>query len=262
MSGLAATSVGDGPVRFAFLHGLFGRGRNWTQIAQGLAALGHGSVLFDLPNHGASPWTTTFSYPESAAAVCAEIDHRLAGTPLILVGHSMGGKVAMISALRRPELFAGLAVVDISPTESGQVSSFGPYLTAMRSIDLTTLTGKADADRQLSATVANPAVRQFLLTNLRDRGGWHWQPNLELLATSLPELAGWPEIGPATFERPTSWVVGERSPYYRAEDLALMQRFFPSVHQVVIPDAGHWVHADNPSAVITALAELSAASLS
>jgi pimeloyl-ACP methyl ester carboxylesterase len=130
----------------------------------------------------------------------------------------------------------------------------------MRGIDLTTLTGKADADRQLSATVANPAVRQFLLTNLRDRGGWHWQPNLELLATSLPELAGWPEIGPVTFEHPTSWVVGERSPYYRAEDLTLMQRYFPSVHQVVIPDAGHWVHADNPSAVITALAELSAAS--
>jgi esterase len=260
MSGLSATLVGDAPPRFVFLHGLFGRGRNWTQIAQGLARQEGSSALFDLPNHGSSPWTQSFSYDEMAAAVCEELEHRFDGKPVILVGHSMGGKVAMVAALTRPELFAGLAVVDISPTESGQVSSFGPYLAAMRGIDLTTLTGKADADRQLSDTVPNPAVRQFLLTNLRDRGGWHWQPNLELLHSSLAELAGWPDIGPLSYSGPTLWLVGERSPYYRRDDLASMRHYFPAVQEQVIPGAGHWVHADNPAAVVAALAGLSAAS--
>jgi pimeloyl-ACP methyl ester carboxylesterase len=260
MAGLSFTIVGSGRPRFAFLHGLFGRGRNWTQIAQGLAVQGHTSVLFDLPNHGASAWTETVSYAQMAGAVTREIERRIGDVPLVLVGHSMGGKVAMLTALTHPTLLAGLAVVDISPTDSAQVSSFGPYLDAMRSINLAHLTSKAEAEHLLSASVPSLAVRKFLLTNLRERSGWHWQPNLDLLAESLPELAGWPEVGAVTFEGPTSWLVGERSAYYRAADFSLMQRYFPAVHQVMIAGAGHWVHADNPSAVITALAELSAAS--
>lgn len=256
MAGLAQTVVGDGRPRFVFLHGLFGRGRNWMQIAKGLAAHGR-SVLLDLPNHGDSPWTTAFSYERMAAAVVAELEERCAGAPLILVGHSMGGKVAMVAALSRPDLFAGLAVVDIAPTNSAQVSSFGPYLEAMRGMDLSTLTGKADADARLSAAVADPGVRQFLLTNLRDRDGWRWQPNLDLLHDALDDLASWPDLGTPTFAGPTRWIVGERSPYYRPDDLTLMQRYFPQVRTVVVPRAAHWVHADNPAAVISALAELS-----
>ncbi len=257
MTGLALTMVGDQPPRFVFLHGLFGRGRNWTRIAQGL--LGHGgSVLVDLPNHGASPWTAEISFPSMAAAVTAELEDLPA--PVVLVGHSLGGKVAMWAALTRPELFAGLAVVDISPTDSGQVSAFGPYIAAMQAIDLSTLHSKAEADQQLAAAVPSPAVRQFLLTNLRDRGGWSWQPNLDLLAASLSELAGWPDAGERHFDGPTSWIVGERSHYYRPDDLAAVRRHFPAAEPLVVPQAGHWVHADNPDAVIAALASLSAAS--
>jgi pimeloyl-ACP methyl ester carboxylesterase len=260
MASLSFTIVGSGRPRFAFLHGLFGRGRNWTQIAQGLAAQGHASVLFDLPNHGASAWTDTFSYAQMAAALARDIEYRISDAPLVLVGHSMGGKVAMLTALTHPQLFAGLAVVDVAPTDSAQVSSFGPYIEAMRSIDLASLNSKAEAEKQLAERVPNPAVRKFLLTNLRERSGWHWQPNLELLRASLPELASWPEVGALTYPGPTSWIVGEHSAYYHPEDLALMRRYFPAAEEVVIPGAGHWVHADNPLAVIAAIAELSAAS--
>jgi pimeloyl-ACP methyl ester carboxylesterase len=257
MNGLALTAVGAQPPRFVLLHGLFGRGRNWMRIAQGLQPQG-GSVLVDLPNHGASPWTDEISFPSMAEAVNAEIEalHQ----PVVLVGHSLGGKVAMWAALTRPDLFAGVAIVDISPTDSGQVSAFGPYIEAMRAIDLATLPSKAAADQQLTAAVPSPAVRQFLLTNLRDRGGWSWQPNLDLLAASLPQLAGWPDAGERRFDRPTTWIVGEQSHYYRPDDLAAVRRHFPMAEPVVVPGAGHWVHADNPEAVITALAELSAAS--
>ncbi|PKQ32751.1 MAG: alpha/beta hydrolase [Actinobacteria bacterium HGW-Actinobacteria-2] len=257
MTGLTLTPVGTQPPRFVFLHGLFGRGRNWTRIAQGLLPHG-GSVLVDLPNHGTSPWTEQISFPGMAQAVNAEVE--TLDAPVVLVGHSLGGKVAMWAALSRPELYAGLAVVDISPTDSGQVSAFGPYIAAMQAIDLTTLQSKAEADQLLTAAVPSLAVRQFLLTNLRDRGGWHWQPNLELLAASLPELAGWPDAGDRQFVGPTSWIVGGRSHYFRPGDLDTMQRHFPAVGQVVVPDAGHWVHADQPEAVIAALAALSAAS--
>lgn len=257
MTGLALTPVGDQPPRLVFLHGLFGRGRNWMRIAQGLLPEG-GSILVDLPNHGGSPWTDEISFPSMAEAVNAEIEKFDA--PVVLVGHSLGGKVAMWAALTRPELFAGLAVVDISPTDSGQVSAFGPYIEAMQAIDLSTLHSKAEADQQLVQAVPSAAVRQFLLTNLRDRGGWSWQPNLDLLAASLPQLAGWPDAGDRQFTRPTSWIVGERSHYYRPDDLDAMKRHFPAVDQVLVPEAGHWVHADQPEAVIAALADLSAAS--
>ncbi|MCE1172976.1 MAG: alpha/beta fold hydrolase [Propionibacteriales bacterium] len=218
MTGLALTPVGDQPPRLVFLHGLFGRGRNWMRIAQGLLPE-RGSILVDLPNHGGSPWTDEISFPSMAEAVNAEIEKFDA--PVVLVGHSLGGKVAMWAALTRPELFAGLAVVDISPTDSGQVSAFGPYIEAMQAIDLSTLHSKAEADQQLVQAVPSAAVRQFLLTNLRDRGGSH---------------------------------------YYRPDDLDAMKRHFPAVDQVVVPEAGHWVHADQPEAVIAALADLSAAS--
>jgi len=260
MAGLNHTLVGSGRPRFVFLHGLFGRGRNWTQIAQGLAETSGASVLFDLPNHGASPWTDSISYPQMAEAAAAEIEQRL-GSPsgVILVGHSMGGKVAMLTALTHPDLLSGLAVIDIAPTDSAQVSGFGTYIEAMQAVDLSAINSRADAEAAMAAAVPNPAVRQFLLTNLRERDGWHWQPNLPLLAASLPELASWPDTGSASFDGPVSWIVGERSPYYRRADHAVMQRYFPAVREVVIPDAAHWVHADNPRAVISALTALSSA---
>jgi pimeloyl-ACP methyl ester carboxylesterase len=254
MAHLHTELIGSGRPRFAFLHGLFGRGRNWTQIAAALAEAGYPTVLFDLPDHGQSGWTDRFSYPGMAAAVAKEIDLRMgSAAELILVGHSMGGKVAMLTALDHPELVSGLVVVDIAPGHSAQVDTFTPLVAAMRSLDLTTLGSRAEADERLRAQVPDDAVRLFLLQNLRRKGGWHWQPNLPMLGDSLDQIGGWPEVVAPPYRGPVLWLAGERSPYCRPEHDAEMSRLFPAVRKVVVPGAGHWVHADAPDVVIAEL---------
>ncbi len=254
MTGLHTELVGSGRPWFAFLHGLFGRGRNWTMLAQQLNAAGYPAVLFDLPNHGSSAWTDEFSYPAMADAVAGEIDLRMGSSAqLILVGHSMGGKVAMLTALAHPELVAGLVVVDIAPGHSAQVDMFTPLFAALRSLDLSTLGSRAEADEQLRARIPDDAVRLFLLQNLRRKGGWHWQPNLALLARSLDAIGGWPEVSAPPFTGPVLWLAGERSPYVREAHEPEMYRLFPAVQKVVVPGAGHWVHADAPEFTFEAL---------
>jgi pimeloyl-ACP methyl ester carboxylesterase len=261
-TGLSISTVGDGRPNFAFLHGLFGRGRNWTQVAKGLAAQGWSSALVDLPNHGSSPWTEHFSYPDTAQIVAAELEDRLGpGARVVLAGHSLGGKVAMLAALGHPGLVSGLAVIDIAPTRSAEVSGFATYLEAMDALDLATLTSRGQADRELAERIPDRGVRGFLLTNLRPEGGWHWQPNLRLFEAELDLISEWPDPGDIRYSGPTSWIVGDRSPYYHPDELALVQRYFPRAETVVVPNAGHWVHADNPSAVVEALADLQRRSL-
>ena len=254
MAGLHTELVGAGRPRFAFLPGLFGRGRNWSQVAQALAAADYASVLFDLPDHGRSAWTTQFSYPGMARAVADEIDLRLGSAAnLILVGHSMGGKVAMLTALNHPELVSALVVIDIAPGASDQVRTFSPLVAAMRALDLKALSSRADADERMRAEVPDDAVRLFLLQNLRRKGGWHWQQNLALLGDSLPQIGDWPDPGDDTYAGPVLWLTGERSDYVKPEDVATMARLFPAVRHQVVASAGHWVHADQPQAVIDAL---------
>ena len=254
MTALYTELVGSGRPRFAFLHGLLGRGRNWTLLAQQLDAAGYPAVLFDLPNHGRSGWTAEFSYASMADAVAAEIDLRMgSAAQLILVGHSMGGKVAMLTALAHPGLVAGLVVVDIAPGHSAQVDTFTPLVAALRGLDLSTLGSRAEADQRLRAPIPDDAVRLFLLQNLRRKGGWHWQPNLALLGSSLDAIGGWPEVTAAPFTGPVLWLAGERSPYVRPEHEAEMHRLFPAVQKVVVPGAGHWVHADAPEFTFDAL---------
>lgn len=257
MTSIYTELVGTGRPRFAILPGLFGRGRNWSSIANALAAVGHASVLFDLPNHGRSGWTETFNYLELADLVAEELELRLGSAArLILVGHSLGGKVAMLTALRHPSLASGLVVVDIAPAVSEQVTSFAPLIQAMRSLDLDHLDSRTEADQLLATEVPDEASRGLLLQNLRRKGGWHWQLNLDLLDASMPAIADWPDPGPVSYPGPTMWLTGERSRYCKPEHLPIMQRLFPAVEQVIVPGAGHWVHADNPEAVIGALTRI------
>src|SRR3954471_16270908 len=169
---LAARTLGDTGPRVVFVHGLFGQGKNWTTIARKLAEDGHRVTLLDLPNHGHSPWTDRDDYGDMAEFVAAEI--AVLGPPVTLVGHLMGGKVAMQLALRWPELLRGLVVVDIAPTdypETGgrtddpdeEASPFAAFIAAMQQVDLTGLAGREDADRALRTAVPSDMVRSFLL---------------------------------------------------------------------------------------------------
>lgn len=252
--GLFTQLVGDGRPDVVFLHGLFGRGKNWAGIARSLAEHDHTSVLFDLPNHGRSHWTDTFDYPGMATEVADELRLRLGtAASVTLVGHSMGGKVAMLLALQHPELVRRLVVVDIAPDISYQVRTSVPLVKAMRELDLTSLASRGQAERALAADVEDPAVRQFLLQNLKhtrtpeQRNGWRWELNLGLLGDHLDEVAAWPPVRDVSYHGPVLWVGGADSPYIRPEHQARMRQLFPQVRLVWIPGAGHWVHADAPA---------------
>ena len=254
---LAARTVGEAGPRVVFVHGLFGQGKNWTTIARGLADR-HRVTLLDLPNHGHSPWTDRVDYLDMAELVAAELEKF--GEPVTLVGHSMGGKVAMQLALRRPELLRALVVVDVAPVdypESGgrtddldeESSPFADYIAAMRTINLETLQTRDDADHALRGAVPSRMVRSFLLQSLQREGthGWRWRLNLPALARDLGQLRGFPEPPPgATFEGPVLWVAGANSHYVLPRDRERMDALFPATRLVRIKNAGHWVHSEQP----------------
>lgn len=259
---LFATVLGDHPhrPRIAFCHGLFGQGKNWTTIGRQLAG-DYTVALVDMPNHGRSPWTEELSYPGMAELLAGFLEAPSTGSgnarPWTLVGHSMGGKIAMTLALTRPELVERLVVTDIAPVDYGGRGEFDQYVSAMRGLDLATLPSRQAADDQLAEGVPDPTIRSFLLQNLR-RGGdsdmrWHWQMNLQLLGDRLDVLSGFPELDAAPFDGPTLWVAGADSDYIRPEDLPTMRRLFPQVRQVKIKNAGHWVHSEQPGIFVDVL---------
>ncbi|MFD2092598.1 alpha/beta fold hydrolase [Blastococcus deserti] len=269
---LASRTLGESGPRVVFVHGLFGQGKNWTTIAKGMAD-GHRVTLVDLPNHGHSPWTERVDYLDMVRMLAAELEQL--GEPVTLVGHSMGGKVAMQLALRRPELLRALVVVDIAPVEyplqggrtddpDEEASPFAAYIQAMRAMDLDRLRTREDADAALKEAVPSRMVRSFLLQSLVREGlsdqegrpapGWRWRLNLELLERDLEELRGFPEPPPgATYDGPVLWVAGANSSYVLDRDRPHMDALFPATRLVRIKNAGHWVHSEQPEIFLTTL---------
>jgi len=245
---LHTTTLGERGPLVAFCHGLFGQGKNWTSIAKVIAE-DHRVLLVDMPHHGRSPWGDRFDYVDVADQV-AELF--AADDPVALIGHSMGGKAAMVLALRHPDLVERLCVVDVSPVDYASASEFVGYIEAMLALDLTALERRSEADAALTAAVPSPTVRSFLLQNLRreDDGSWSWQPNLEVLGRDITALSGWPEdrlAGATPYAGRTLWVNGENSAYVRDEYVAAMDRWFPRNRRVTIKGAGHWVHSEQPA---------------
>lgn len=244
---------GDGPA-VVFLHGLFGQGKNFATAAKSLAP-GRRSLLVDLPDHGQSPWTERVDYVHMADAVAQAAQGALPGERFALVGHSMGGKVAMVLALRHPQLVERLVVVDIAPSRSGGMSTFTHLLDALAGLDLSTLERRGDADRALAEQIPSAGVRGFLLQNLRERDGrWAWRANLDLLRRDLPVIGGFPVgLEEHPYEGPVLWVAGERSDYVLPEHTPAMRALFPRVRKVTVKGAGHWVHSEQPAAFLAVL---------
>jgi pimeloyl-ACP methyl ester carboxylesterase len=251
---LHSTTVGTAGPRVLCCHGLFGQGRNWTAVAKALSDR-HRVTLVDLPDHGRSAWTERVSYADMALAVARLLEELAPGERWAVVGHSMGGKVAMALALLRPELVDRLCVVDIAPVSYGTLSSFADYVRGMRSLDLSRLTERATADRELQPYVSDPVVRGFLLQNLRRDGtGWRWQMNLALLGDRLADLGSWPDLGTDPYRGPTLWVAGAESSYVTPDHAPAMRALFPKVQLVTVKGAGHWVHSERPDVFVAALA--------
>lgn len=251
-TGLHALEYGSSGPRVVLCHGLFGQARNWNKVAKALSD-GYRVMAVDLPNHGRSPWTDRVDYAEMADQVA---DLVAAQDPVALVGHSMGGKVAMAVALRRPELVDRLCVVDIAPVDYAGGSEFGRYIDAMRAMDLGAIKTRDEAELAMTEAAPDPGIRAFLLQNLRREGsGWRWQANLAVIGRDLDRLGGWPaELVEATpYEREVLWIAGETSSYITDDAVPVMRRSFPRVRKVTIKGAGHWVHSEQPGIFLDVL---------
>ena len=231
------------------IHGLFGSSANWGSLARRLTGPFH-VVVPDLRNHGQSPWVPEQSYPAMAEDLASLMDDR-AIDRAILVGHSMGGKVAMQFALTWPARVRGLVVVDIAPVDYRR--NFQDVLDALTAVDLDRLGSRAEAEHQLAGAIPAPGLRAFLLQNLvKKDGAWRWRIHLPALADAQSEITGFP-TPTDRYPAPALFLHGERSDYVQPGHHALIHRLFPAAEIEAVPGAGHWVYADQPQAFVDRL---------
>ncbi len=245
---LHATEAGAGPP-LVLLHGLFGQGQNFREAQRRLAA-DRRVIALDLRNHGASPHATGMDYASQATDV-ADTLGLLKAAPCELLGHSMGGKVAMRLALDRPELVARLIVVDIAPVP--YPVHFRDYVAAMRALPMEPGLTRGQADAALAPVVQEPRVRAFLLQNFRTGSPPAWRFGLDEIAAGLAQIADWAPDG-RPYDGPALFVAGECSDYIRAEHRAAVAALFPAARFATVAGAGHWVHSENLDGFLAAIA--------
>jgi pimeloyl-ACP methyl ester carboxylesterase len=201
----------------------------------------------DARNHGASPHAPGMRYPDLAADVADTMD-ALRISRAAVIGHSMGGKTAMALALTAPDRVGRLLVADIAPVayqhENQSVAG------AMRAIPLRPGLTRAEAEAALADAVPVPALRTFLVQNLQFGAQPCWRIGLEQIAAAIPDLEGW-EAPPGTYNGPTLFVTGAESNYVLPEHRPAIRASFPAARFVSIKNAGHWLHADNPSGFLS-----------
>lgn len=240
-------TYGQGEPHLIILHGLLGSGRNWHTVCQALAERYH-LIVPDQRNHGLSPHSERHTLAGMVADVVALQDH-LQSAPSYVLGHSMGGLVAMDFAFAHPERLHGLIVVDIAPRPHRATVAF--VLEAMAAIEISRFQNKSEVDEALAKGIEDPLVRQFVLTNLQAEGDHlRWRINLPALRAFLVESQAYKPAADQRYDGPTLFIRGERSPYIRNEDLPLIRQHFPTAELATVQNAGHWVHYEAPETII------------
>jgi pimeloyl-ACP methyl ester carboxylesterase len=234
---------GAGKPPLVILHGMLGSSRNWQTAGKELAERFHVMAL-DLRNHGASPHAPSMSYDEMAGDVAAWMEANAPGAAAVM-GHSMGGKVAMLLACRRPERVERLVVVDVAPKDYYWVAHRHEF-AAMLELDLAHLKSRGEAEMKFEARVPDWGMRKFLTTNLErgDDGRWRWVVNLPAIAAALPALEKNPLAPEDRFGGAALFVAGGRSGYVRNEDHAAIRRHFPAAQIETIAESGHNPHME------------------
>ncbi|MBD3664315.1 alpha/beta fold hydrolase [Sulfitobacter aestuariivivens] len=221
-------------------HGLYGSGRNWGVIAKRLSDKRH-VITPDMRNHGTSPQSPTHSYPDQANDL-AELIHDI-GAPVDLCGHSMGGKAAMTLALTHPGLLRKLVVADIAPVAYGHTQAM--FIDAMRSVDMSRVTRRSDAEAQLADAGVERALQSFFTQSL-DVPEKRWRLNLDVLEAEMDKIIGWPEDIAGQFDGPVLFLSGGASDYVQVAHRDRIKSFFPVARFAKLPGAGHWLHAEKP----------------
>jgi len=240
----------DGPP-LLFLHGMLGSSSNWVGIVRPLRHR-HLILLPDLRNHGRSPHHPVMDYPALADDVLRLADGLGLGR-FVLIGHSMGGKVAMWLALQEPERVIGLVSLDMAPVT--YPPRFRALFEAMSELPLEELPNREAADQFLARRLESPELRAFLLQNLEQREGrWRWRVNLQAIIGQREALRGFPEPGRhRQFPGPALFLYGDRSDYLQAEHWPAIRDLFPFARLRPVVGAGHWVYADRPQEVLAGL---------
>jgi pimeloyl-ACP methyl ester carboxylesterase len=229
-------------------HGLFGSGRNWRAIAKRLSS-DRQVITVDMRNHGDSFWDSDHSYPAMADDLTQTLKD-ISG-PVDVLGHSMGGKAAMILALRNPPNMNRLIVADIAPVAyaHSQISN----VDVMESLDITNITRRGQADELLMDQIQEAATRAFLLQSLNlSETGNSWKLNLSALRHNMDHIVGFPEVL-GTFTHDVIFIKGALSEYVLPEHAQTIQSLFPNYTVEEIPNAGHWVHAEAPRPFLQAV---------
>ncbi len=232
------------------LHGLFGRAQNLGAVARHLAAL-YRVVSLDLRNHGASAHAVDMDYTTLAADVMETLA-ALNALPAVLLGHSMGGKVAMAAALGAPRHVSGLIVADIAPVAYHHANQH--IAAALLNLPLTADLTRGAADAALKAAIPDAALRQFLLQNLVPGEKPVWRIGLNHIAQGIPNIEGFPDFpAGAVYAGPSLFVRGAQSAYVQPDHIAVIRVRFPVARIATLENAGHWLHADQPAAFLAAI---------
>ena len=240
---LAFESFGEpGQPPLLIIHGFLAASRNWRTVARQLA-LSHHVYVLDMRNHGNSPHAELLDYPNMANDLLAFMDkHKIAVAHLL--GHSMGGKVAMWFALHYPARVGHLIVADIAPVSYQH--SFDALVAALSEVPVASIGNRKQAEEALADAVPDLAYRQFLLQNLLLKDGtYYWRINLDIIQKNAHHIVGFPELGGTNFSRPVLFIGGGNSKYLHKQAIATV---FPQASISEIPDTGHWLYVEAPEA--------------
>jgi len=230
---------------FVILHGFLGMGDNWKSLGKRFAEQGYQVHLLDQRNHGRSFHSESFNYGVLSDDLKKYCDvHQL--EEIVLLGHSMGGKTAMRFAVTYPEMISKLIIADISPKE--YPLHHQDILKALSSLDFNKIHTRKKADEVISTYIKSPGVRQFLLKNLFwvEKGKLGLRINLPVLIKHIEEV-GKALYEDAVFYEETLFLKGENSNYIEIQDEFLIKKQFPNSEIITIQNAGHWLHAENPT---------------
>ncbi len=239
---LQYTQLGQGEP-LLILHGLFGSSKNWQSLAKQFAE-DFTVYTVDLRNHGNSFHDSLMNYELMAEDVRALAGH-LDLNSCNIIGHSMGGKVAMLYALRYPQSISNLVVADIAPVTYQH--SHSSLIKPILAIDLNQISSRSQADKTLATDISDPMLRGFLLQNLaRTDDSWCWKVNWQVIQQQMNSLLDFPLEAVAPVGIPTLFIRGENSDYVDDRGIAVINQTFSNARIETIRNAGHWLHAEQP----------------